>query len=128
MVISAVRAKDDVRKSDVTFHVAKDGNDKWSGALADAGDGDGPFGTLPRARDAVRAKKATGFAGAITVMVRGGKYVLEKKSFSWDRRTADPATLPSPTRPTRARTPSSAVAGESPAGNPYKGDIGAPRG
>ena len=40
----------------VTFHVAQDGNDAWSGRAADAGHGtcDGPFATLERARDAVR--------------------------------------------------------------------------
>ena len=40
------------------FYVATDGNDAWSGTLAspNAEKSDGPFATLQRARDAVRAK------------------------------------------------------------------------
>ena len=41
------------------FYVAKNGNDAWSGKLATPNDAgtDGPFSTLERARDAVRALK-----------------------------------------------------------------------
>lgn len=61
------------------FYVATDGNDAWSGRLSEptaAGD-DGPFRTLERARDAVRAQKADGLPpGGVTVEIRGGVYEL----------------------------------------------------
>ncbi len=63
-----------------TFFVAPNGDDEWSGKLAEP-DGmrtDGPFATLGRARDAVRElKDKRAPSSPITVMVRGGKYYLE---------------------------------------------------
>ena len=43
-----------------TIYVAPNGNDTWSGRLAapDAAGTDGPFATLERARDEVRARRA----------------------------------------------------------------------
>jgi len=59
------------------FYVAVDGNDNWSGKLArpnDAGT-DGPFATITRARDAVRALKAGGgLKKSLTVLLHGGLY------------------------------------------------------
>ena len=76
---------------EATFFVATNGDDGWSGTLAEPNaDGtDGPFSTLVRARDAVRHLRsekghrlsnplALGHEGPITVMVRGGKYFLEE--------------------------------------------------
>ena len=66
-------------KMEATFFVATNGDDDWSGELAEpnAQGSDGPFATLTRARDAVRQLKAKGGpAESITVMVRGGKYYL----------------------------------------------------
>jgi len=64
----------------VTFIVATDGNDAWSGKLAtpNADRTDGPFATLTRARDAVRALKQAGGlpAGGVAVQVRAGTYEL----------------------------------------------------
>ena len=60
-----------------TFYVASNGNDGWSGKLADPNSAktDGPFATLQRARDAVRELKGKAAPKeAITVVVRGGKY------------------------------------------------------
>ncbi|MCY3018615.1 MAG: right-handed parallel beta-helix repeat-containing protein [Planctomycetota bacterium] len=56
------------------YYVATDGNDEWSGKLAapNADKTDGPFATLPRARDEVRKAKAAGQKEAVTVYVRGG--------------------------------------------------------
>ena len=50
------------------FYVATNGNDAWSGTLAEpnAARTDGPFATLERDRDAVRPLK-----GGVTVWVRG---------------------------------------------------------
>jgi hypothetical protein len=61
-----------------SFFVAINGNDNWSGKLAEpnAAKSDGPFATLERARNAVRELKGTTSNQGITVMVRGGKYYL----------------------------------------------------
>src|SRR5439155_20863640 len=63
-----------------TFYVATNGNDGWSGKLAEPNGmkTDGPFVTLGRARDAVRELKGKqGPKEPLTVMGRGGKYYLE---------------------------------------------------
>jgi hypothetical protein len=59
------------------FFVATSGNDAWSGRLAapDAAKTDGPFATIRRARDAVRATRAA-IAKPYTVLIRGGVYRL----------------------------------------------------
>ena len=62
------------------FHIAPSGNDDWSGKLAqpNATATDGPFATLSRARDAIRALKTQGPLpeGGITVELSGGIYEL----------------------------------------------------
>ncbi len=57
------------------FFVSPDGNDSWSGTLAEPAPGgsDGPFATLAGARDAVR-ERLPGTERDITVMLRGGRY------------------------------------------------------
>ena len=63
------------------FYVAVDGRDGWSGGLPapDQARGDGPFATLARARDAIRALKAHGpLAAPVTVLLRGGLYCLSE--------------------------------------------------
>jgi hypothetical protein len=64
----------------LTLHVATNGNDQWSGRIAEPKDGDGPFLTLERARDAIRQlKKEKGLpAGGVTVEVHGGSYALQR--------------------------------------------------
>ena len=61
-----------------TYVVAPDGNDGWSGLLAepDAARTDGPFVTIARARDAVREARRRGQAGPFAVELRGGMHVL----------------------------------------------------
>lgn len=65
-----------------TFYVARDGDDAWSGTSADPNDRrtDGPFATLQRARDVIRALKRQDPPprGGLTVEIRGGTYVLEE--------------------------------------------------
>lgn len=64
-------------ETQVTFYVATNGNNSWSGKLEapNAGRTDGPFLTLSRARDAVREMKGRQtHNGLIRVMVRGGNY------------------------------------------------------
>jgi parallel beta-helix repeat protein len=67
----------------VTFFVAPNGRDNWSGRLAEpeATGADGPFATLRRARDAVRKLKGQGSGQpgmAVRVLVRGGRYFLDE--------------------------------------------------
>jgi len=62
------------------FFVSTVGRDTWSGQLPapNREKSDGPFASLARARDAVRALKAESpDPGPITVQVRGGRYFLE---------------------------------------------------
>jgi hypothetical protein len=61
--------------------VAPNGNDSWSGSLAEPNDAgtDGPFATLEQARDTVRAWKLSGrLAGPVIVYLRGGRYQLDR--------------------------------------------------
>ena len=63
----------------VTLYVATNGNDAGSGALPDPNDAgtDGPFSSLTRARDAIRALRGEGdLPGPVTVHIRGGHYYL----------------------------------------------------
>ena len=59
------------------LYVATNGNDDWSGRLAEpnAAGTDGPFATLVRARDEARRQRAAG--QPVKVVVRGGTYFLE---------------------------------------------------
>ncbi len=62
------------------YYVSLDGRDTWSGALADPlPDGsDGPFATLDRARDAVRALKRSGHLESnVVVWVRAGRHTRD---------------------------------------------------
>ncbi|MBZ0294321.1 MAG: right-handed parallel beta-helix repeat-containing protein [Anaerolineae bacterium] len=60
------------------FYVAPNGNDAWSGQVADATDSDGPFKTLERAQEAVRTLIADGMDDDVEVQLRGGDYYLEQ--------------------------------------------------
>lgn len=61
------------------FYVAVNGSDEWSGRLSTPSPDktDGPFASLGRARDAVRALKEQGAAKEILVEIRGGTYRLK---------------------------------------------------
>lgn len=58
--------------------VATNGNDRWSGKLAEPRNGDGPWATLAHARDEIRKlKRQHGLpAGGVSVEIRGGVYEL----------------------------------------------------
>ena len=69
------------QEAKATFYVATNGDDAWSGRLAapNTTRTDGPFATLARARDAVRELRVNqAQRNPMTVMVRGGKYYLDK--------------------------------------------------
>ena len=80
-----------VVRAEITFHVAPNGQDAWSGKLAAPNsDGtDGPFATLVRARQAARKVIEGGLTEPLTVLVRGGKYFLEE-TFVLRRKTRRP--------------------------------------
>ena len=59
-------------KEKVEFYVSKDGNNENDGSF------EKPFADLVRAQQAVREKLAEGFKGDIDVIIRGGKYFIEK--------------------------------------------------
>ena len=73
------RAAAELASIEATFFVAPDGNDAWSGKLAapNAERTDGPFATLEKARDALRAIDRKGWTTPLLVLVRGGKYFLD---------------------------------------------------
>ena len=64
----------------ITFFVAKNGNDSWSGKLfaPNKDKTDGPFASITRARDAIRQLKKDqgGLKEPIIVMVRGTNTML----------------------------------------------------
>lgn len=63
--------------SAVTFYVAPNGNDSWSGLLSapNSGNTDGPFATFDHARAAVQILNKSGIS-QIAVQFRGGTYYL----------------------------------------------------
>lgn len=75
LIMSFVAAQAAPAVSGASFYVATDGNDQWSGKLAapNKEKSDGPFATIARARDAVRALR---IQNPPTVVVRGGVYRL----------------------------------------------------
>lgn len=92
LALAAVAAADPV-----TFYVATDGNDGWSGRLAapNAGKMDGPFATLERARDEVRKRKTAGPlpAGGAVVELRAGVFERER-AFELSKEDAGTAEAP----------------------------------
>jgi hypothetical protein len=64
------------RGQGLTLYVAPNGDDAWSGKLAEPKGNDGPLATLRRARDKIRRLKSKGAlpAGGVVVEVRGGTY------------------------------------------------------
>lgn len=68
--------------SGTVLYVATNGNDAWSGRLAEpnAEGTDGPFASLERARDEIRKIKSSDalLKGGANVLVRGGAYTLAK--------------------------------------------------
>jgi len=69
-----------VEAAGITFYVSPEGNDSWTGTRPQAAQGDGPFRTLERARDAIRQRKAAGVVprGGFIVQMAQGSYSLLK--------------------------------------------------
>src|SRR5579859_7959488 len=67
--------------STADFFVSPRGNDAWSGHLPDPGEKDGPFKTIARARDAVRALgllRSKDRTRSVLIVLRGGTYYLDE--------------------------------------------------
>jgi hypothetical protein len=62
------------------FYVSKEGSDAWTGTLEkpNGQKSDGPFSTLPRARDAVRVLKTGSPDTSVTIQIREGIYPLKE--------------------------------------------------
>jgi hypothetical protein len=79
--LAVLFASDVAHAADLRLYVATNGNDAWSGTLPapNAAGTDGPFATLQRARDALRAARQDApLQQPATVLVRGGRYLLDK--------------------------------------------------
>ena len=78
LLLVALSAVPAAKQAETTFYIATNSEDGWSGKLSEpnAEKTDGPFATLEKACDAVRAVVAEGLDKPLTVMVRGGKYYL----------------------------------------------------
>lgn len=65
-------------KKNISFYVATNGNDNWSGTLSEpnVSRSDGPFATLYRAKEVVRTIKANEKDIPVDVIVAGGIYML----------------------------------------------------
>lgn len=77
LTVPMASARDhDERLSDSDFFVATNGNDSWSGTLAEPNSAgtDGPFATIGRAQRAVRQTKGK----PVMVLIRGGVYRLSE--------------------------------------------------
>ncbi|MCY2954718.1 MAG: right-handed parallel beta-helix repeat-containing protein [Planctomycetota bacterium] len=64
--------------TDADFYVAPNGNDQWSGKLADPKGNDGPFATVARAQKAARALRAADpiRKTPLAILIRAGTYFL----------------------------------------------------
>lgn len=93
----------DVVTPGITLYVSTRGDDAWSGTRATARGGDGPFATLERARDAIRALKGQGGLprGGVRVVLAPGVY---RRTASFTLTADDSGTPEAPivyTGPTR---------------------------
>src|SRR5262245_39372697 len=78
LVVQALAAPPNVYPTPACF-VSPQGNDNWSGKSPDPRENDGPFATVERARDAVRAfLKTQKEPRAVSVMLRAGTYYLKQ--------------------------------------------------
>ena len=70
-------------ESKADFYMSPGGNDAWSGRMPEPNseETDGPFATLPRARDAVRKLKSRDPERDVTVLLRGGLYPIAETVF-----------------------------------------------
>lgn len=109
----------------IDYYVAKNGNNDWSGRLAEpnSNHSDGPFATLSRARDEVRKLKSRGpLQSAVTIYVRGGIYFLSH-SFKLEAQDSGTAADPIVYRGYKNERPVLVGGREIRGFKPYKGHI-----
>ena len=116
---AVARGSSEKGKRTADFFIAVNGSDQWSGQLNQPNrqGTDGPFATLVRARDAVRALKRRRDKQTILVLIRGGVY-SSMRPWSSDRRIrhrpeARSRMLPTMTRHQSLRLPFRSLAGSS---------------
>ncbi|HOS92397.1 MAG TPA: hypothetical protein PLQ54_03730, partial [Armatimonadota bacterium] len=80
LALAALTAVAPASEPPVSLFVSPDGRDTWTGRLAAPNPArtDGPLATLAGARDRLRALRANRRLGPVTVLVRGGTYVLSE--------------------------------------------------
>ena len=68
-----------IQNKETSFYVSVNGNDSWSGKLAEPNseNNDGPFATLEGAQVAVRKYISGKSVGTVTIYIRGGEYQLD---------------------------------------------------
>ncbi len=72
-------ATPDAKPQTADYFVSPQGQDRWSGRLADPDGNDGPFATIARARDAVRDRlRNRKGSRPVRVVLRGGTYYLDQ--------------------------------------------------
>ena len=91
------------------FFVSPQGNDRWSGRLADPGENDGPFATVARAQQAVRALLPTLNPPRTAAWCSAAGPIISTRRWSSVRRIRERSTPRWFTRRQRARKWSSAA-------------------
>lgn len=78
--IDAIRESANPTACDIVFYVSHEGDDKWSGRLAESNetDSDGPFASIQRAMSEVRGLRGEGETRSVTVFIREGTYFLDE--------------------------------------------------
>ena len=100
-VVPSVRA--DQTGNTTIFYVSPNGNDSWSGSLAEvnASRSDGPFASIQAARDAIRRLRKKGsLSSPVTVYLRGGQYPLSETVIFTDEDSGTPKAPSRRWRPT----------------------------
>lgn len=78
MLVSLVLLQSSVWAGKTTLYVSPEGNDLWSGRLANSQQDDGPLASLDAARLKIRQLKAVDPEGSFEVQLRGGLYSLRE--------------------------------------------------
>jgi hypothetical protein len=79
MLLGTTRTQAAPQPGRTQVYIATNGDDAWSGRLKSPNvrRTDGPFATVQRAQQAVRARRKSGDQAAIAVLLRGGTYFLK---------------------------------------------------
>ncbi len=79
MLTGATLDANPVSEPAITLYIAPNGNDAWSGTMADPADDDGPLASLDGARMRIRElREGNALEGGVEVLVRDGVYRVEE--------------------------------------------------